>query len=235
MTGNAFYEFLKNIFQPWLEKEKVALPVLLFVDGHKSHATLMSTNFCEKHQIILICLFPNSTHLTQPLDVSFFGPMKKRWEDSLLDFRCKHGMRAITKSEICPLLKTTLDSKEQVIESGFQKSGLYPWNPEAVNFASMSTNPSTLDEHNILAEPVQADQADTKFFDVFEARLSEDQLREFRKQEDFRQWHGAKEETNLCQFWKKWKREIEGETHIESDDESDFMGFPEGKDLIHKL
>ncbi|XP_058827314.1 uncharacterized protein LOC131687258 [Topomyia yanbarensis] len=87
MTGNAFYEFLKNIFQPWLEQENIPLPVLLFVDGHKSHATLLSTEFCKKFNIILVCLFPNSTHLTQPLDVSFFGPLKKRWEDQLLDFR----------------------------------------------------------------------------------------------------------------------------------------------------
>lgn len=109
MTGNAFFEFPKIVFQPCLETIKVALPVLLFVDGN---ATLMSTNFCEKHQIILTYLFPNSTHLTQPLDVSFFRPLKKkkRWENSLLDFRCKNGIRAITKSEICPLLKTALDN-----------------------------------------------------------------------------------------------------------------------------
>lgn len=56
----------------------------------------------------------------------------------------------------------------------------------------MLANPSTLDEHNdISAGPVQAD---TKFFD--------DQFREYRKQEVFRQWHKAKEETNLFQFWK---------------------------------
>ncbi|XP_062703942.1 uncharacterized protein LOC134286347 [Aedes albopictus] len=230
MTGNAFYDFLKNVFQPWLVREGIPLPVLLFVDGHKSHATLMSTNFCKDHGIILICLFPNSTHLTQPLDVSFFRPMKQYWYDALSTFRANHGMRTIARTEICPLLKTAIEefnNKEQVIVSGFRKSGLYPWKPEAVNFAAMPTNEVLQNENTTaIPDPVQEDRT---FFHAFEARLSADQLKEFRKQEGSECWRGATEETNLFQFWKNWKREYEN--HNGSDDENDFLGFPEGEYL----
>ncbi|XP_053686654.1 uncharacterized protein LOC128736197 [Sabethes cyaneus] len=229
MTGNAFYEFLKNIFQPWLEREKIALPVLLFVDGHRSHVTLLSTLFCKKNQIILICLYPNSTHLTQPLDVSFFGPMKKHWEDTLLEFRSKHGMRAIAKSEVCPLIKLTLDNfenMEEIIKSGFRRSGLYPWNPDAVNYGSMPTSESLPTTNNCVSE---LNNVEKPGFVDFEKRLTPYQLAEFSKQKDSPGWSGSIEDTNLFLFWKKWKNEIDS---MVKDDESVFLGFPESESKI---
>lgn len=37
MTGETFYEFISNIFHPWLEEKKIEKPVILFIDGHSSH------------------------------------------------------------------------------------------------------------------------------------------------------------------------------------------------------
>lgn len=37
MTSAVFYEFVTNIFHPWLEQEKIPLPIILFVDGQVSH------------------------------------------------------------------------------------------------------------------------------------------------------------------------------------------------------
>ncbi|KAJ8950057.1 hypothetical protein NQ314_008063 [Rhamnusium bicolor] len=72
MTGESFYEYVANVFHPWLVKNKITFPVILFIDGHKSHLTLHLSTFCEKNKIILVALFPNATHIIQPCDVSLF-------------------------------------------------------------------------------------------------------------------------------------------------------------------
>lgn len=63
MTAEAFYEFMADIFHPWLIKENITLPVIMFVDGHKSHLSMQLSQFCEKNGIVLVALFPNATHL----------------------------------------------------------------------------------------------------------------------------------------------------------------------------
>ncbi|KAJ8884996.1 hypothetical protein PR048_011192 [Dryococelus australis] len=69
MTGEVLYEFMKNIFHPWLFKQNISLPVVLFVDGHSSHLILHTSKFCDEHGIILVALLPNATHILQPMDV----------------------------------------------------------------------------------------------------------------------------------------------------------------------
>lgn len=63
MCGPTFYGYITNIFLPWLDKENIPRSVLLFMDGHVSHMTLHLSEFCSANGVILIALFPNSTHL----------------------------------------------------------------------------------------------------------------------------------------------------------------------------
>lgn len=83
MTGETFYEYVVNIFYKWLLEEKIRFPVVLFLDGHSSHLTLNLSKFCKEHEIILIALPPNSTHIMQPLDISFFHPLKSAWRSAV--------------------------------------------------------------------------------------------------------------------------------------------------------
>ncbi|KAJ8917041.1 hypothetical protein NQ315_012960 [Exocentrus adspersus] len=39
MTADVFYEYIANVFDPYLVKHNIALPVILFVGRHKSHIT----------------------------------------------------------------------------------------------------------------------------------------------------------------------------------------------------
>lgn len=40
MTSESFFEYITNTFYPWLIHKSIPFPVLLYVDGHKSHLTL---------------------------------------------------------------------------------------------------------------------------------------------------------------------------------------------------
>ena len=65
MIAGTFYEYICNVFEPWLTRNNVKRPVILFVDGHASHMTMQLSDFCVLKQIEVIPLYPNSTHILQ--------------------------------------------------------------------------------------------------------------------------------------------------------------------------
>lgn len=96
----------------------------------------MSTpQLCKENNIKFIFLPPNSTHLTQPLDVSCFRPIKIAWRKVLKTY--KKTRRGPIPKEIFPrLLKKTLEklsiSQKDNIKAGFEATGLYPLDREKV-------------------------------------------------------------------------------------------------------
>nr|XP_029725126.1 uncharacterized protein LOC115265069 [Aedes albopictus] len=76
-TSKTFYEYITNDFYNWLLKNSIKFPVILFVDGHKSHISIELAEFCANHEIVLVALYPNSTWILQPLDRQFFGLLKQ--------------------------------------------------------------------------------------------------------------------------------------------------------------
>jgi len=46
-------------------------PVVLFIDGHKTHMTLDIINLCRENKIILFSLSPHTTYALQSLDVQY--------------------------------------------------------------------------------------------------------------------------------------------------------------------
>lgn len=56
MTAKSFFEYITNIFYPWLKENNIKFPVILFLDGLSSHLTLPLSNFCTENQIELIAI-----------------------------------------------------------------------------------------------------------------------------------------------------------------------------------
>lgn len=72
----------------------------------------------------------------QPLDVTIFAPLKAKWKMTVRQQRVEHDGREISKHNVPSLLHTILSDNnfEKSIKSGFRVCGLYPWNPDAVNY-----------------------------------------------------------------------------------------------------
>ncbi|XP_064292277.1 uncharacterized protein LOC135309805 [Plodia interpunctella] len=131
MKSDVFFEYVTNDYNDWLIKNNVKKPILLFIDGHKSHMTYALSEFCEANDIILYALPPNSTHMLQPADVSVFRPLKQNWKNIV-----KKSDQAVTKFNFCSILNNTLSQTElkDAIRNGFRKCGLYPVNEDNVDY-----------------------------------------------------------------------------------------------------
>src|SRR6266480_3308906 len=67
----------QRCFEPATREKANGQTRVLICDGHGSHVTADFIRHCREHNIVLLILPPHSSHLTQPLDVAVFGPLKK--------------------------------------------------------------------------------------------------------------------------------------------------------------
>ncbi|KAL4153947.1 hypothetical protein QTP88_001780 [Uroleucon formosanum] len=110
MKSEVFYEFIANIFYPFVVEKGIKFPIILFVDGHKSHLTYQLSELCTSLNIILIALYPNSTRILQPADVAAFRPLKSGWKKGVFEWRKDNNLStAVTKKDFAPILKKVID------------------------------------------------------------------------------------------------------------------------------
>lgn len=48
MTSECFFEYFSNVFVPFLKEKNTTFPIIVFVDGHRSHLTLHLSRFCRE-------------------------------------------------------------------------------------------------------------------------------------------------------------------------------------------
>ena len=88
-------DWIRSVFEPATHTDATRL---LIVDGHGSHITAPFIRFCMDHDILVLLLPPHSSHLTQPLDVGIFSPLKRRMSEEL-DKILRYGFSNIKKFE----------------------------------------------------------------------------------------------------------------------------------------
>ena len=106
---------------------------ILVMDGHKSHESVEFQEYCRSNNIITLCLPPHSSHLTQPLDVGCFGPLKKAYGREI-ELYIKAHINHITKPEFLIAFKRAFlqSITQQNVQGAFRGSGLIPFDPDIV-------------------------------------------------------------------------------------------------------
>jgi hypothetical protein len=83
-----FIEWIESILKPYLMQKRKEnelpedAPALLIMDNASVHLSDLSTLILEEIHCKLLFLVPNSTHLTQPLDLCIFGLLKKLYRNT---------------------------------------------------------------------------------------------------------------------------------------------------------
>lgn len=89
-------------------------------------------NLCRAHDIKFVCLPPNSTDKLQPLDVGFFGPLKRRWREVLRSSSESDVTFRVSKKNFPGLLAKALGQLDcgRLLPKAFEKSGIFPISKE---------------------------------------------------------------------------------------------------------
>jgi predicted aldo/keto reductase-like oxidoreductase len=141
MTGKTFFEYVSNIFYPWLVENNIEYPIMFYVDGHTSHLTLHLNNFCKEKRIELVALYPNATHLLQRMDVGLFHSLKTAWKHVVHNWQITNSFKKIKRENFTPLLNEVLEisATPQTLSNSFSACGLCPLNPDAVDYSKIKT------------------------------------------------------------------------------------------------
>lgn len=123
-----FYQWLEH-FQKTVKSSKDD-PVLLVLDNHSSHISLPIFDFCKKHAIVLLTIPPHTSHKLQPLDISFYGPLK-----SAFNRQCDYHLMTterILQHDLAEIFNRayTLVATMDKAQSGFRASGVWPYQPD---------------------------------------------------------------------------------------------------------
>ena len=76
MTEENFKRFLEHFIS--FVKPTKDKPVLLLLDNHDSHVAFSVVQYAKDNGVVLLSFPPHCYHKLQPLDLSVFGPLKKR-------------------------------------------------------------------------------------------------------------------------------------------------------------
>lgn len=144
MKGDILYEYIANDFTKWVNENASKMPIILFIDGHKSPMTMPLSRFCEENGINLYALPPNTTHILQQADVSVFKPLKTGWKETAKKWQQKpeNTNSCVNKTNFCQVFEEVLNKLDMRdhIKNGFRRCCLYPLNPNSVDYTKCIKN-----------------------------------------------------------------------------------------------
>ena len=133
MNDLNFEGWIEGVFVPYVKDNCDGHHVLLTYDGHNSHITYKTIKLCMLNKIIILCLPPNTSHATQPLDVGVFKALKDLWK-SVLMVHYADPFHTVDKQNFPSLVnKIWQQLKGSNCTAGFEATGLHPYNPRALD------------------------------------------------------------------------------------------------------
>lgn len=126
---------------------------MLILDGHNSHTTYRFCDFAKRHNIIVVCLPPHTTHRLQPCDVGVFGPLNSTWKAEVnaasrenIEIRKHNLIKYYSRARQKAFTPST-------IQSAFRTTGIWPLDPTVIEPAAYAPALNTTTES---AQPVPA-------------------------------------------------------------------------------
>jgi len=144
----SFEDWFTTIVVPWAKK--TAGTKVIIGDNLSSHLNVNIIVECQRNNIRFVFLPKNATHLTQPLDVAYYGPLKRIWRNILLNYKIQNPRdQTLNKVSFPPLLKSLMQqldlTNKKTIEGAFRGTGIIPLNPQEV----LKRLPSTRAEQHV--------------------------------------------------------------------------------------
>ena len=157
MTEENFPQFLKH-FHDHVKCSKES-PVLILLDNHSSHLAIATLDYPKENGIVLMSFPPYCSHTLQPLDLSVFGPLKKRTSRVQQNWMRNHPGVGMTICDIPDIVgEAWTDSvTPRNVAAGLVKAGVFPFNRDLFtdqDFAPSSVTDRPLTPARSTAEPL---------------------------------------------------------------------------------
>ncbi|CAH1248371.1 JRKL [Branchiostoma lanceolatum] len=132
MTRELFEKWFFCNFLPHCHK---ARPLLLILDQATCHLSLKVLQTAIQEKIVIYGLPPHTSQYTQPLDVSIFASVKAKWANTIESLQASNMKFQAKKSTFARIYSSVQDQSfsPQNIKSGFKKTGIYPFDPQAID------------------------------------------------------------------------------------------------------
>ncbi|XP_053395668.1 jerky protein homolog-like [Mercenaria mercenaria] len=152
-----FMEYLEQHFLKHVSTKDH--PVIILFDGHKSHVNLTLSTWGEANNVVFFVLPPHTSHVTQPLDVGCFGPLKNIYHSECQAYMRRNPGMQINRCNIAEISSKAYNKgvcAENLI-SAFKKTGVYPLQRTSIGAAK--TTPSTIyieNKEQPISEPAES-------------------------------------------------------------------------------
>lgn len=234
MTTATFFEYITDLFHPFLRALDVAFPVIVFLDGHTSHLSFETQDYCQSNGIILVPLYPNSTHILQPMDVACFKSLKYEWREAVHAWKAQTLEPLLNKENFCELFSkvSTEVLQPHLFKSGFECCGLYPFNPDRINYNKLLIKKGKDDCENNTAETDRVEFLNMR--ERFGELLGLEKLNtfcNFYAMNKNSEWTGHPYDRNLYGIWKKIVEKCNGEPQSELPNQSEIIKDTE--EMLH--
>ena len=137
INTETFYDYMK-IFVHFLDTTgRLKHRNILLLDSHSSHVyNIKFLNMMRDNRIEVYAFHPHTTHAVQPLDSHPFKALKAEMHSSLREWNRLHCGQQISKKGFLELLFPAWRKSMNVttIQAGFRDTGIFPFNPDAVNY-----------------------------------------------------------------------------------------------------
>ncbi|XP_063974444.1 uncharacterized protein LOC135161093 isoform X2 [Diachasmimorpha longicaudata] len=109
-TAQLFLDWMRHSFQPFLMKNKIQLPVVLYLDGH-------------------------SPYFSVALNVGVFKPLEEVWRKVVTEWTVAHNGEGLNKKEFGGVFKTAVDQVDwrRTLRNGFCRTGLHSFDTDEIN------------------------------------------------------------------------------------------------------
>ncbi|XP_052211862.1 uncharacterized protein LOC127830955 [Dreissena polymorpha] len=137
-----FLHYMDTHFLRYVQRVDKSQPILVLLDGHKSHINVPVLDWAKKNNIILFILPAHTSHVLQPLDVGCFGPLQKIYNSMCHRFIRENPSTKITRYNVAPLGSAAYVAALSVenLRSAFKKSGVFPVDESAVSKEHFTTS-----------------------------------------------------------------------------------------------
>ena len=130
---------------------------LLILDGHKTHTkNLELIDYAKENQVVIISLPPHTSHKLQPLDRTFFKPLKVAFDRACTSWMRAHPARRITIDKLGELFNIAY-MKAATVENavnGFKCTGIVPFNASILPDAAYLIDPRESETSTDVIAPV---------------------------------------------------------------------------------